>query len=83
MNDNKKRQNKKPFYNKRKNFDNRKASKGDRIVYTLKPSGPAPLDDWQLKLQAMLDCFDFKDKENYKKLLNARYEELKHKQRTR
>ena len=37
--------------------------------------------DWQLKLKAISDCFDLQDKENYKELVEARFEELKHRQK--
>ena len=81
MDNDKRKYARKPSFNKKKKYDRKEESKKDRIVYTTKPSGPVPKADWQLKLQAISDCFDLQDKENYKELVEARFEELKHKQR--
>lgn len=79
--DNKKNYTRKPSFNKKKKYDRKEESKIDEVVYTTKSSGPAPKADWQLKLLAISDCFDLQDKENYKELVEARFEELKHKQK--
>ncbi len=79
--DNKREYTRKPSFNKRKQFDKKKESKEDEVVYRTRPSEPVPLADWQLQLKAMSDCYDMKDKENYKELVQARFEELKHRQR--
>ena len=81
MDNDKRKYTKKPSFNKKKKYDRKEESKEDKVVYTTKPSGPAPKVDWQLKLQAISDCFDLQDKENYKELVEARFEELKHRQK--
>ena len=81
MNNDKRKYARKPSFNKKKKYDRKEESKEDRIVYTTKPSGPVPMADWQLKLKAISDCFDLQDKENYKELVEARFEELKHRQK--
>lgn len=61
----------KPFKRKDKRF-----SKDPRVAYVIgdpKPKGRLP---WQLKLQAISDCARFKNKENYKTLVENRYQEL-------
>ena len=78
------RYHKRPNFNKhKKNYNDRKDNResGNRIVYQTKSNGPEKLADWQLKLQAMSDCFQLHDREDYKELVEARYQELKHKQR--
>ena len=79
--ENQKNYTRKPSFNKKKKFDRKEESKEDVVVYTTKLSGPAPKSDWQLKLQAISDCFDLQDRENYKELVEARFEELKHRQK--
>lgn len=74
-----KRYNNKPRFNK-KTQDNRKQSTEPVVVYTTKSEGPEKLADWQLKLQAMSDLYDKRDDENYKHLVEVRYQELWHKQ---
>ena len=81
MDNDKRKYTRKPSFNKKKKYDRKEESKGDKVVYATKPSGPVPMADWQLKLKAIFDCFDLQDKENYKELVEARFEELKHKQR--
>ena len=81
MDNDKRKYTRKPGFNKKKRYDRKEESKEDVVVYTTKPSGPVPKADWQLKLQAISDCFDLQDKENYKELVEARFEELKHKQK--
>ena len=58
--------------------DKRKQPVRDRVVYTTKTEGPERKADWQLKLQAISDCFDKQDREDYKQLVEARYQELIH-----
>ena len=77
--DNKKNYTRKPSFDKKKKFDRKEENKEDTVVYTTRSSGPAPMADWQLQLKAMSDCYDMRDKENYKELVQARFEELKHK----
>ena len=81
MDNDKRKYTRKPGFNKKKRYDRKEESKEDVVVYTTKPSGPVPKADWQLKLQAISDCFDLQNKENYKELVEARFEELKHRQR--
>ena len=81
MDNDKRKYARKPSFNKKKKYDRKEESKEDRIVYTTKPSGPVLMADWQLKLKAISDCFDLQDKENYKELVEARFEELKHRQK--
>lgn len=81
MDNDKRKYARKPSFNKKEKYDRKEESKEDRIVYTTKSSGPVPKADWQLKLQAISDCFDLQDKENYKELVEARFEELKHRQK--
>ena len=71
----------KPRYNKKPRFDNKKKeiSKEPVVVYTTKSTGPEKKTDWQLMLMAISDCYELQDKENYKQLVQARFEELKHK----
>lgn len=52
----------------------------NRIVYSTKADGPEKKADWQLKLQAISDCFDKQDREDYNELVEKRYNELWHKQ---
>lgn len=68
---------KKPKFNR---GDNRQPKKpeGDVVVYRTKPTGPEKPADWQLKLMAISDCYDKQDQENYKELVEARYQELLH-----
>lgn len=73
-----KKYNKKPRFNKTQ--DNRKKSLEPVVVYTTKSEGPEKYADWQLKLMAMSDCFDKQGEDNYKELVEARYQELWHKQ---
>lgn len=73
------RYNQKPRFDKRKQDDKNKKEVGDRVVYTTKTEGPEKLADWQLKLRAISDCFDKQDREDYKELVEARYQELLHK----
>lgn len=72
------RYNKKPRFDKRKQDDRNKKPVGDRVVYSTKTEGPERKADWQLKLQAISDCFDRQDREDYKQLVEARYQELIH-----
>lgn len=74
---NKHRYNKKPRFDKR-NQSVKKEDTQDRVVYRTPSTGPEKKADWQLKLQAIADCFDLQDKENYKELVEARYQELLH-----
>lgn len=74
-----KRYNNKPKFNK-KTQDNRKKSLEPVVVYTTKSEGPEKMADWQLKLQAMSDLFDKREEANYAELVEARYQELWHKQ---
>lgn len=71
---------KKSNFRKKRRY-NKEENKGDKIVYSIKPEGPAPAEDWQLKLMAIYDCFNLKGKENYKELVENRYNELKDKQK--
>lgn len=74
-------------YNNRYNKDKRtqgnkpKRPEGDRVVYVTKTEGPERKADWQLKLQAISDCFDKQDREDYKELVERRYQELLHRQK--
>lgn len=84
MNNDKKKQtprkNKKPF-NKRNQYDKFKhLEEKDEVVYRTRPSGAEKKADWQLKLNAISDCFELQDKENYHELVEKRFQELKHKQ---
>lgn len=65
----------KPRFN-RKTQDNRKRSMEPEIVYRTKSDGPVKYADWQLKLMAMSDCFDKQGEDNYKELVETRYQEL-------
>ena len=61
----------KPFKKKGNRY-----SKDPRVVYVIgnpRPTGRLP---WQLKLQAILDCARFKKKDNYKSMVESRYQEL-------
>lgn len=66
-------------FDKKTNIDNKNENQ-DGIVYRTKSSRPASLAEWQLLLKAMADCYDYKDQDDYKNLVDTRYQELKHKQ---
>lgn len=69
------------YYKNKKTQGKRKdLSKEDRVVYVTKTTGPEKKADWQLKLQAISDCFDKQEREDYKELVEKRYNELWHKQ---
>lgn len=76
----KKRYNNKPRFIKKTQDNRKKEDLEPKVVYTTKVEGPEKYADWQLKLMAMSDCFDKQDQENYKELVEARYQELWHKQ---
>lgn len=67
---------KRKFY--KRNDNNKPKDLEDKVVYVSKPSGPVKKADWQLMLMAISDCLDKQDDPNYKKIVNLRYEELKH-----
>ena len=79
--ENKQKNNRRPSLNKQKRFVKKEEKLEDEVVYTTRSSGPVRLADWQLQLKAMSDCYDMKEKKNYKELVQARFEELKHKRR--
>lgn len=61
----------KPFKRKNKRF-----SKDPRVVYVIGNPNPKGRLPWQLKLQAISDCARFRKKENYKAMVESRYQEL-------
>ena len=61
----------KPFKRKSKRF-----SKDPRIVYVIGNPNPKGRLPWQLKLQAISDCARFRKKENYRTMVENRYQEL-------
>ncbi len=67
---------KRKFY--KKDSNNKTKDLEDKVVYVSKPSGSVKKTDWQLMLTAISDCLDKQDDPNYKKIVNLRYEELKH-----
>lgn len=68
------------YKNKKTQGKRKDISKEDRVVYVTKTIGPEKKADWQLKLQAISDCFDKQEREDYKELVEKRYNELWHKQ---
>lgn len=53
----------------------------NKIVYVIgnpKPEGRMP---WQIKLQAISDCARFRKKDNYKEMVERRYQELLRKEK--
>lgn len=71
----------KKSFNKRKQFDKYKhIEEKDEVVYHTRATGPDKKADWQLKLNAISDCFDLQGNEDYHKLVEKRFQELKHKQ---
>ncbi len=63
---------------KRMNNNQKPTSLEDEVVYRTRIQGPLPLDDWQLKLKAISNCWDFWGKEEFDKKVEARYQELLH-----
>lgn len=51
----------------------------DKVVYRTKDDGPKKYADWQLKLRAIADIMG-KDVEDFNKAVEARYQELIHRQ---
>ena len=65
---------------KRINNTNKKAQDNEpKVVYRTRQEGPEKKADWQLKLMAIKDCYDKKDTDNFKELVEQRYQALKHK----
>lgn len=63
---------------KRMNNNQKPTSLEDEVVYRTRIQEPLPLDDWQLKLKAISNCWDFWGKEEFDKKVEARYQELLH-----
>lgn len=68
---------KKPKYNR---GDKRPVNKpeGDNVVYRTPDNGKKILENWQLKLKALSDCYDKKDEKDFEAIVEARYQELLH-----
>ena len=44
---------------KRMNTNQKPVSMEDEVVYRTRIQGPLPMDDWQLKLKAISNCWEF------------------------
>lgn len=65
---------------KKNNKPRRPYINGMRVAYVIGESKPKTRAPWQLKLQAISDCNRFMTRDNYKDLVEQRYQELLHKE---
>lgn len=65
---------KKPFKKKGKYL------RDPRVVYVIGTPYPIEREPWKLKLQAIADCSRYQKNDNYKELVEKRYNELIYKE---
>jgi len=71
------------YKNRKKRNDNNKkpASMEDEVVYRTRSQDYQQLEDWQLKLKAISNCWDYWGQEEFDDKVKARYQELIHRKR--